>query len=42
MDAECVERVAKASNQEEHLAISESGTWSTAVEVGGLSLSEES
>ena len=42
MDAECAEQAAKASNQEEHLTITESCTWSTAVEVGGLSISVES
>ena len=38
-DAECAERVANASNQEEHLAISESGAWSTAVDVGDFNIS---
>ena len=41
-DAECAEWMANASNQEEHLAISESGNWSTAVDVGGLNISGES
>ena len=42
IDAECAERAAKASNQEEYFAISASGTWSTALEVGGFSISGES
>ena len=42
MVAECADRAAKASNQEEHFAISASGTWSTAVEVGGFNMTGES
>ena len=42
IDAECAERAAKASNQEEHFAISASGTWSTAVDVRVFNISGES
>ena len=42
MVAECADRAANASSQDEHFAISASGTWSTAVEVGGFSFSGES
>ena len=42
MIAEWEALAATASSQEEHLAISASGTWSTAVEVGGLSMMGES
>ena len=39
MVAECADQAAKASSQEEHIAISASGTWSTTLEVGGFNMS---
>ena len=42
MVVEWEDLAAKASSQEEHLVISASETWSTAVEVGGFSMIGES
>ena len=42
MVAECADRAANASSQDEHFVISASGTWSTAVDVGSFSISGES
>ena len=42
MVAECADRVVNASSHYEHFAISASGTWSTAVNVGGFNISGES
>ena len=39
---ECADHAANASSQEEHLPVSASGTWSTAVDVGGFNISGES